>query len=698
MQFIENVTNRKKIKLSDDELLDLVRADRDEAERYFCSNLADAIAMRYDLLHSNEEYYGKVLPKLQEYSKFSCSDIKDTIEWLMPSFDEIFFGADKIIGIFGRTRDDNTDTISKVVQYQLKNQNKHYTVLDQWMRDALESGLGVVRLDWEYKERQVLKKYALTAEEFINMPATKETEKAVKKVEPQPDGTYIITVKETEVEKNQPVLENVKPGEYIYIPDKDGEDRMVFECHRKRVLFSELVKQEKAGIYRNLDNFDFYNTEDDSSRNIIEQAIRNYGGEPDTENFYMDAAQRETQEARRIVTIYDCFGQYDVDCDGILEHCHIIFASGRIIFSEINEVERSPFFHIAFYSNSYQEWKEGVADFLQGTQDLKTALIRQILINLAINNDRSFAVDDNQPDAIEDLEKGKKIIRAKLSGVRGLGDIIMPMPKYELSPETFSLLELVNTWSEQKTGITKYNQGLDADSLNKTATGIKSIMNASQKRMRKMARDAAENGMLPLYQHLIKLDKMYLDQSFVFRLTNDYYEFTPEDIKGDYDVQITSNIGLEDKQLIVQNLMLLFTQILPQMIQAGVASPLGMQETALQIIESMGFSQPDQYVGMNANAAALQVAGNSILQLVPTVIQQYGNALGITPEQAAAITQTLSQSIQQMIQQIVSTQQQLGTVPPQQQDLGQTAQQIQQANMIKNGAPLQNGVMRNQYG
>ena len=43
MQFIENVTNRKKIKLSDDELLDLVRADRDEAERYFCSNLADAI-------------------------------------------------------------------------------------------------------------------------------------------------------------------------------------------------------------------------------------------------------------------------------------------------------------------------------------------------------------------------------------------------------------------------------------------------------------------------------------------------------------------------------------------------------------------------------------------------------------------------------------------------------------------------------
>ena len=696
MEILGEVTKTKKIKLKDEDLFALVQADRDEAERYFNAHVAPSVVMRYDLMHSNVEYYNKMFPKLQEYCSFSTSDVKDIIEWLMPSFDEIFFGSDKIIGVFGRTRDDNPDVIERVIQYQLKNQNNHYKVFDQWMRDALESGLGVVRVDWVKESAKTLTKVHCTADEFINMD-TAIAEKTVKKVEPQEDGSYILTIKGEKVTKDQVVFENVKPGEYIYIPDKDNDGRMVFECHRRRVLYNELVKKQKEGIYRNIDDFDFYDTEDDASMDMIEQAIRNYQGEPKTENFFMDASQQDKQDARKMVVIYDCYGQYDVNGDGMLEHCHVIFANGRVIFSEINELERSPFFHISFYSKSYQVWKEGVADFLQTIQDLKTALIRQVVINTSINNDRSFAVDSSQPDAMEDLEKGKKTVRVNLSAGRGIKDVIQPLEKFELSRDTFSLLELASSWGEQKTGITKYNQGLDANSLNKTATGISKIMEASQQRMRKMARDAAETGMVPLYKHLIILDKMYLDHEFVFRITNKDFNFTPDDIKGDYDVMITSNIGLQDKQLTVQNLLLLFTQILPQMIQTGVASPLGMQETALQIIESMGFSQPDQFLGMNANIAALQQVGQTIIQLLPQVVQQVAPQLGISPEQAVGVVNGLAQSIMSMIQQMSQSQMQLGTIPPQQQNLGQSGQQVQQQNQIQQLGATQNGVMINQY-
>lgn len=696
MQIIEEVVKTKKIKLKDDDLLALVRADRDEAERYYNAHIAPGVAMRYDLLHSNSEYYQKVLPKLQNYCSFSTTDVKDIIEWLMPSFDEIFFGSDKIIGIFGRTRDDNPDVIERVIQYQLKNQNNHYKIFDQWMRDALESGLGVIRMDWVNENENVLTRVACTAEEFINMDS-EVAEKTVKKVEPQEDGSYILTVKNVKNVKDQVVFKNVKPGEYIYIPDKDEDDRMVFECHRRRVLYNELVKKQKQGIYRNIGDFDFYDTEDDASMRVVEQAIRNYSGEPRTENFFLDASQQDKQDARKMVMIYDCYGQYDVNNDGILEHVHVIFANNRVIFSEINEIERSPFFHISFYSKSYQDWKEGVADFLQTIQDLKTALVRQVVINTAINNDRSFAVDTSQQDAIDDLEKGKKTVRVNLTAGRGIHDVIQPLEKFDLARDTFNLLELASSWGEQKTGITKYNQGLDANSLNKTATGISKIMEASQQRMRKMARDAAENGMVPLYKHLIKLDKKYLDHEFIFRLTNKDFTFTPDDIQGDYDVMITSNIGLQDKQLTVQNLLLLFTQILPQMIQTGVASPLGMQETALQIIESMGFSQPDQFIGMNANIAALQQVGQTILQLLPSVIQQIAPAMGISPEQAVGIVNGLSQSVMGLIQQMSQTQMQLGTMPPQQQNLGQSGQQVQQMNQIQQLGATQNGVMINQY-
>lgn len=681
MEPIENIEHRKKIKISDDELVDMVMSDRDEAEKYFSTYVAEKIKMRYDLMHSNGEYYTKEFPKLQELCSFSTTDVKDVIEWLMPSFTEVFFGSDKIIGIFGRTRDDNPEVLEKIVQFQMQNQNNGYVILDQWIRDALESGLGVIRLDWEHREKPVLKVYHAMADEFINMP-TEVAEKIIKKVEPLPDGTYNLTIREMEVIKDQAVIRNIKPGEYIYIPKENEDGKMVFECHRKKVLYHDLLLMQKAGVYKNVKDFDFVETSNNDSMELIDDAIVNYDGEKQkTINFYSDASEREGQEARKMVMVYDCYGQYDVDNDGLLEYVHAIVSNGKLLFAEINEVERSPFFHISFYANSYQKWKEGVADFLIDIQNLKTAIIRQIIINASINNDRTFGVDMTQTDAIKDIEAGKKVIRCSLSAGRKMGDVMQPMPQYPLEPATFQLLELANLWGEQKTGITKYNQGLDANSLNKTATGISKIMEASQQRMRKMARDAAENGMVPLYKHLIKLDKMYLQQPFVFRLTNKYYEFTPDDIDGEFDVQITSNIGLQDKQLTTQNLLLLFTQILPQLMQYGCAAPAGAHEIATQIIESMGFSQPDQYLGIEANAAAMQMTANTIVQMLPQIMQQLGQQMNITPEQAGAIAQTLAQQIQAIVQQSAQQAQQLvPQTPPQQ----QTPQQMAQLGQIQN--------------
>jgi hypothetical protein len=217
-----------------------------------------------------------------------------------------------------------------------------------------------------------------------------------------------------------------------------------------------------------------------------------------------------------------------------------------------------------------------------------------------------------------------------------------PLPQFEISKETFPLIELANTWSEQKTGITRYNQGLDADSLNKTATGISKIMAASQQRLRKMARDGAENGLVPLYKHLISLNKKHLDKEFTFRLTNEYYEFRPDDIKGDFDVQITSNIGLQDKQVTVQNLMLMFAQILPPLLKTGGASPQGLYETAKQIIEEMGFNNPDKFLGAEAGQQS-----QGIVEQLPMLLGQILEAADVPPEKGAEITKALMAGMQQ---------------------------------------------------
>ena len=694
--------SEKKIKLADDELIDLVMSDKQEAEKYFNTYIAPKIILRYELLNNSNEYYAKKFAKLHEQCAFTSSDIKDVVEWLMPSFTEVFFGADKIVGIFGRTREDDPEVLEKVIKYQMQSQNKGYIVLDQWIRDALESGLGVIRLDWEHREEEVMEEAVMTAEEYLYTPED-VLKKAVKKVQALPDGTYLVERKNIKVTKNQPVIRNIMAGEYIYLPDENEDGQMVFECHRHKVIYDDLMKMGKLGFYENLEDFDFIDsTADDTSMDAVADAVRNFDGEPKTRehNSGFDASYRDTQDARKQVMVYDCFGKYDVDGDGLLEDIHVIVANNRIIFKEVNEVGRSPFFHLSFYANSYQKWKTAVADFLQDVQDLKTALMKQIIINTSINNDRGFAIDDSQLDARKDLEAGKKTVRFQLSMGRNIGDLMQPLPQYQLPKETFSLMEMANTWSEQKTGITKYNQGLDAGSLNKTATGISRIMEASQQRMRKMARDGAENGIVPLYEHLIKLDKMYLDQNFTFRLTNDYYDFAPDDINGDYDVQVTSNIGLQDKQLTIQNLMLMFTQILPNLLQMGAATPQGMWETATQIIQEMGFTNPDKYIGVEASAANTQGFAQQLVQMLPQLMMQLGQQLGLNPEQAGAIAQQLAQIIQQQAQQGIQQQQQFMPQPAMQNQQqpnvptqGQSQQAISSMAMTPDAA-RQRGIFR----
>ncbi|NCU31301.1 hypothetical protein EOM57_05985 [Candidatus Saccharibacteria bacterium] len=369
----------------------------------------------------------------------------------------------------------------------------------------------------------------------------------------------------------------------------------------------------------------------------IADAMSNYARNEHDTNY--DVSERDGQEPRKFVLLHDCYGFYDVDGDGELEYIHAVMCNGRLLSAEVWEYDKSPIFTISFYANSYQKWKEAVADYLQDIQDLKTALIKQIIINTSQNNARQFAVDESNSKAVQDLVDGKQVIRLNLSGNRTINDFIQAMPKYEISSETFNLIEFVNSWSEQKTGITKYNQGLDSGSLNKTATGITKIMAASQQRLRKMARDGAENGLIPLYKHLIELNTKHLDKEFTFRVANEFFDFKPDDIKGEFDVMITSNIGLQDKQLTIQNLMVMLSNILPQLMQLGVASPVGIFNTAKQAIQEMGFNNTEKYIGMSEADIEQQ-------SQLPNVIANALSNLGLAPEVIQQITMGIMTQLQ----------------------------------------------------
>jgi hypothetical protein len=56
-----------------------------------------------------------------------------------------------------------------------------------------------------------------------------------------------------------------------------------------------------------------------------------------------------------------------------------------------------------------------------------------------------------------------------------------PLEQRFVGQQAFPMIEYMDSVKENRTGFTRYSQGLDADSLNKTATGV-SLITASRRR------------------------------------------------------------------------------------------------------------------------------------------------------------------------------------------------------------------------
>ena len=69
-----------------------------------------------------------------------------------------------------------------------------------------------------------------------------------------------------------------------------------------------------------------------------------------------------------------------------------------------------------------------------------------------------------------------------------------------VSGGVLAALEYMATLRENRTGIVRNNQGLDADSLNKTASGMNMLMSAAQQRQELIARVLAETAIKRLYR------------------------------------------------------------------------------------------------------------------------------------------------------------------------------------------------------
>lgn len=625
MSFITNKDNPT-LEDIDKSLVAAIHRDITDAENYQEAVILPTVKERYEIYYADKNYYARKFPRLSKVSSLVSTDVTDTIEWALPSLIKVFTGGDEVVTVQGSSEEDdkNAEIMQELLVYQLQRQNRFFPVLYNWMKDALITGMGFIKCYWDRKEDyQIL-------EQSMNQRAFQELlnqNVQIQKVEgPDMFGILRVQYASPYYIKNAPVIENILVSELLYSSDAKSLEEANFVAHKKKVTMSYLREREQQGIYANVDQ-----VKPTSMHGIIE--------DDEVEQVIGDNYQtmsREVDDARAEVTIYECYTKIDWNNDGVLEDMIVTVCDDVILRVEPNYMGRHPFFAISPTKDPHRIWvKRSYAELIGELQDLKVALTRQIVQNIALTNDPKMILSEDAIN-IDDYVKGRAVIRKKAN--HPMNDVAMSMPVNQLSPYTYQFLEYIEGQKENRTGITRYNQGLDASTLNKTATGISAILGQSSQRLELIARMFAETGIYELFRFLIGLNQKFIDQQTVIRLTNKELVISPDDLQGNFDLIVNAGISIASKESTQMMLQSMLTALM-QVRAAGIpiVTPDNIYNLFQKWIESAGFKNYADYITEPALVQQRMVMEEQLkmqvlASLPPQVAQVYMQTGVLPPE------------------------------------------------------------------
>jgi len=175
--------------------------------------------------------------------------------------------------------------------------------------------------------------------------------------------------KQTVIKVNKPTAKVCRNEDVFIDPTcMDNVDEAQFFIHRYETNLSTL---KADGRYKNLDQINLSSAE---ATNNGEQYY------PEDPTYF-----RFRDDPRKKIVVYEYWGNYDVNEDGIAEPIVCAWVNGTIIRMESNPYpdQRPPFIVVPFMSVPFQMQGDSNAELLSDTQKVKTAIMRGIIDNMA---------------------------------------------------------------------------------------------------------------------------------------------------------------------------------------------------------------------------------------------------------------------------------------------------------------------------
>lgn len=563
--------------MEDGELQSIVRAELQDAINFIDSEIGVERALALDY------YKGQPFGDEEEgRSQVVSRDVHDTINAALPSLMRIFFGPENVVEFAPVGPEDikQAEQATDYVNYVVTNDNDGFLVFYSAIKDALRSKVGFIKYWWDESVSVSTRTYS-GLDEMALTGLLEDLQKAqeAEVVSSQEDENGLSVVIRLKTRADRCRIAAVPPEELLISRDAVSIDSARLVAHRSTKTVSDLVAM---GYDR--DEIEAAAAGDELEANE-ERLARNPWADDG------DASQDPTMRKMLYVEAY----QYlDYDGDGIAELRRICTVGSGFKVVANDPWDERPIADLHCDPEPHTFFGQSLADKTMDVQRIKSVVLRAALDSLAQNIfPRTVVVenDGNVEDAMN-TEVGA-ILRAKTATG------YVPLPAQDLSGSALPYLSYMDELRENRTGMSKVSQGLDAEALqNTTATAAEGQFTRSQERIELIARIMA-SGIRKLFRGILKLLVENQRAQRVVKLRNQWTPVDPRSWRVNMDVVCTVGLGGGTEAEKARLLALVAEKQELIMNTAGFVNPLvspkQYHNTLSKLLELGGFRNPDAY-------------------------------------------------------------------------------------------------------
>jgi len=376
----------------------------------------------------NGEAYGN---EQKGKSAIVSRDIKKQSEWQHSTIIDPFVSAVDIIKATPVTAEDVESARQNelVLNTQFCRQFNRYNFMTKAAKVLDMEGTAVIQCGWDYEDEEV----------EVEVPI----------IGRMPDGSEMIlgtqTVMETRIITNKPTAV-VCRNEDIYIDPTcmDDMDKCQFVIYRYETDMSTL---RQDGRYKHLDKV---------AKGSLGENEVDFDSEDETEFRFED-------DPRKKKVVYEYWGNYDVDGDGITEPIVCTWIDDVVIRLEDNPYPdgKPPFIVVPFNSVPFQMHGEANAEFIGDNQKIKTAITRGIIDNMAQSNNGQKGIRKGALD----VANRRKFINGENFEFNGTPNDFWDGSYNSIPGSAFDMLGMMNNEIESITGVKSFSGGISGNSL-----------------------------------------------------------------------------------------------------------------------------------------------------------------------------------------------------------------------------------------